>query len=127
MINPSDRLKKKAYLIIVAAFIIGIVTGSLFMNLVAAKPVTVKKASLIDNLTIELNLSPEQREKVDGVYRDSREQTKLILKTVQPQIDSLRQQTKGRVREFLTPHQREIYDNWCNVKDAERKKTEEKR
>ena len=44
MVNPNNILKKKAYLIIIAAFLIGIITGSLLMNLVVAKPTFIKNA-----------------------------------------------------------------------------------
>ena len=52
-------IKSKAYLIIVGAFIIGVVTGSLLMNLVVAKAPPLQKPPLIDELTGELQLSVE--------------------------------------------------------------------
>ncbi len=124
--EPSlGGIKSKAYLIIVGAFIIGVVTGSLLMNLVVAKPPLSPKPPLIDELTRELLLSTEQKSKVDEIYKDSRQRGKDIAKVIQPHIDELRVQTRAKVKIVLNPNQQAKYENWCVQREAERKKKED--
>lgn len=124
--EPSlGGIKSKAYLIIVGAFIIGVVTGSLLMNLVVAKSIPAQKPTLIDELTRDLKLSPEQKGKIDEIYKDSRQRGKDIAKTIQPKLDELRGQTRAKVKEILNPNQQTQYEHWCIQREGERKKKEE--
>lgn len=124
----TSGIKSKAYLIIVGAFIIGVVTGSLLMNLVMANsPINTKKPSLISDLSSELQLSPEQRMKVEQIYTDSRQRGREILKEVEPRLEELRAKTKANVRTQLTLDQQPRYDRWCQKRDAEKKKVAEEK
>lgn len=127
MKQPLSKIKSKAYLIIVGAFSIGVVTGSLLMNLVVANSTPLKKPTVLDELSTEIKLSPEQKNKVDEIYKDSRQRGKEILKSVQPQMDELRAQTKSKIKSLLDPQQQSGYDTWCAKKEAERKKNEERK
>lgn len=118
-------IKSKAYLIIVGAFIIGVVTGSLLMNLVIAKSIPAQKPPLIEELTRELQLSPEQKSKVDDIYKDSRQRGKDIAKGIQPKLDDLRVQTRAKVKEILNSKQQAQYEYWCVQRETDRKKKEE--
>jgi Spy/CpxP family protein refolding chaperone len=84
-------IKSKAYLIIVGAFFIGVVTGSLLMNLVVAKspPTPIAKPTILDDLAIELKLTSEQKAQVGEIYKDSRQKGKDLAKILQPQMDEL--------------------------------------
>jgi Spy/CpxP family protein refolding chaperone len=121
-------IKSKAYLIIVGAFFIGVVTGSLLMNLVVAKvpstPVT--KPTMLDELADELKLTPEQKAQVGEIYKDSRQKGKDLAKALQPQMDELRVQTKAKVKMLLTPEQQARYATWCTRREADRQKNERK-
>ncbi len=127
MKHALGNIKSQAYLIIVGAFVLGIVTGSLLMNLVTANTSVPKKPTMIEELTEELHLSPEQRNKVEEIYKDSRQQGKEIYKTIQPQMDELRARTKTRVKAILDNHQQTRYESWATQKDNERKKDQEKK
>ncbi len=118
-------IKSKAYLIIVGAFIIGVVTGSLLMNLVVAKSLPAQKPSLLEELTRELQLTTEQKSKVDEIYKDSRQRGKDIGKVIQPQLDELRLQTRAKVKTILAPQQQQQFENWCAQREVERKRKEE--
>ena len=120
-------IKSKAYLIIVGAFVIGVVTGSLLMNLVVAKSPPPPKPTLVDELTSELQLSLEQKSKVDEIYKDSRQRGKDLGQIIQPQLDELRVQTRARVKAILTPDQQSRYATWCTQRESERKKNEVKK
>jgi polyhydroxyalkanoate synthesis regulator phasin len=123
----KHTIKSQAYLIIVGAFVLGIVTGSLLMNLVTAKTTFPKKPAMIDELAEELQLSPEQKSKVEDIFRESRQQGKELYKTIQPQMDELRSSTKAKVKAVLNNNQQSRYESWSMKKDAERKKDGEKK
>ena len=112
MERSLSQIKSKAYLIITGAFIIGVVTGILLMNLVVTKSRPLQKLQLIDELTNELKLSTEQKYKVDEIYKESRQRGKDIAKIIQPQIDELRGQTRAKVKMILNPNQQAQYANW---------------
>jgi Spy/CpxP family protein refolding chaperone len=121
-------IKSKAYLIIVGAFFIGVVTGSLLMNLVVAKspPTPIAKPTILDDLAIELKLTSEQKAQVGEIYKDSRQKGKDLAKILQPQMDELRVQTRARVKNVLTPEQQSQYATWCSRRETERQKNERK-
>lgn len=121
MKQSLGSIRSQAYLIIVGAFILGVVTGSLLMNLVMANTSTPKKATMMEELTEELNLSAEQQRKLDQIFKDSRLQGKEVYKTIQPKMDEIRAQTKVRVKAVLDATQQVRYDAWTLQKDAERK------
>lgn len=119
-------IKSKAYLIIVGAFFIGVVTGSLLMNLVVAKSpsISIAKPSMLDELAEELKLTPEQKAQVGEIYKTSRQKGKDLAKVLQPQMEELRMQTKAKVRSILTPEQQIQYTTWCSRREADRQKSE---
>ena len=121
MKQSLGSIRSQAYLIIVGAFILGVVTGSLLMNLVAANTSVPKKATMIEELTEELKLSPEQQRRVDDIFKDSRLQGKEVYKTIQPKMDDIRAQTKAKVKALLDANQQIRYEAWTLQKDAERK------
>ncbi len=128
MEHSLGGIKSKAYLIIVGAFFIGVVTGSLLMNLVVAKAPSAPtvKPTMLDDLAGELQLTPEQKNRVGEIYKDSRQRGKDLAKALQPQMDELRVQTKAKVRNVLTPEQNSQYETWCSRREAERQKNERK-
>ncbi len=127
MQSSLGGIKSKAYLIIMGAFIIGVITGALLMNLVVVKSPPLQKPPLIDELTGELDLSSEQKNKVDEIYKDSRQRGKDLAKVIQPQIDEIRVQTRAKVKTLLNPDQQVRYENWCSNREGTRRKSEEKK
>lgn len=113
-------IKSKAYLIIFAAFFIGVVTGTLLMNLVTAKTVPATKPSLVDELAVELKLLPEQKLKIEEIYQESKQQGKELMKIIQPKMDELKIQAKAKVKNVLNVNQQIQYDSWCSKREAER-------
>ncbi|SPE59162.1 conserved hypothetical protein [Verrucomicrobia bacterium] len=57
----------------------------------------------------ELNLSPEQRERIDAILRESQERSKKIIEPVSPQLREEVKKTKAEFIEVLTPEQRKRF------------------
>jgi len=58
----------------------------------------------------ELDLSPEQRERVDKILKQSQERTRAIIEPISPQIRAEMLRTKDEFRKILTPEQQQRFD-----------------
>ena len=58
----------------------------------------------------ELDLTPEQRERVDKILKESQERTRVIMEPVSPQIRAEMQRTKEEFQSVLTPEQKKRFD-----------------
>ncbi len=58
----------------------------------------------------DLNLTPEQRERIDAILKESQERNRQLMEPVAPQIRLELQRTKEEFRQVLTPEQRARFD-----------------
>lgn len=58
----------------------------------------------------ELNLTAEQRERIDKLISASQERTKKILEPITPKLREDMKQTKAEFRAVLTPEQQQRFD-----------------
>jgi Spy/CpxP family protein refolding chaperone len=58
----------------------------------------------------ELNLTPEQRERIDKIISASQERTRKILEPISPKLREDMKQTKEEFRAVLTPEQQKRFD-----------------
>lgn len=121
----SNNVKKKAYLIIISAFAIGIVTGGLFMNLLVGRSSAIKRSTTsMDNLANELQLDQSQRTQIEKIFQESRQRSKEIVRVVQPQLDELQMQTRAKVQAILRPEQVSQYEIWNQKRNSQKEKGE---
>lgn len=121
----GSGVKNKAYLIILSAFAIGIITGGLLMNLLATGSSAIKRTPTpMDDMANTLGLTADQRTQIEKLFQESRQHSKEIIKTVQPQLDELRMKTREKVQTVLTPEQIPKYQKWNQNRDAQKEKAE---
>ncbi len=58
----------------------------------------------------ELDLTPEQRERIDLILKESQERTRKIMEPVSPQIRDELQRVRAEFRAVLTPEQQVRFD-----------------
>ena len=58
----------------------------------------------------ELDLSAEQRERIDKIIKESQERTRKIMEPIQPELQGELRETKERFLEVLTPEQRARFE-----------------
>jgi Spy/CpxP family protein refolding chaperone len=58
----------------------------------------------------DLDLTPEQRERIDKVLKQSQERTRKVMEPVVPQLHQELQRAKTEFREVLTPGQQDRFD-----------------
>ena len=128
----------KVILATLVIFCSGLVTGAVLVKQFSTKPHTqhrVQQAGnqpappaawhnqqreLMRRMDKELNLTPEQRDRIDKILRESQERTKPIREKIAEEMKSVREQ----IRTELNPEQREKYE--ASLKKMAAKKEEKK-
>jgi len=59
----------------------------------------------------ELDLTPEQREQIDKLLKDSQERTRKIMEPIAPEFHAELQRAKEEFRAVLTPDQQKRFDD----------------
>jgi Spy/CpxP family protein refolding chaperone len=115
--------KRKAQLIIIAAFTLGIVVGAsgqyLFLYKSLSKP-TNSNQEVLDSLTREVKLTNVQRRQVEQIMNDSQAKYQELRIQTRPQYDAVRNETRKRISSILTPEQLSLYEQRNRRLDAER-------
>lgn len=98
-----NRSKQQALMFLLGAVLVGGVLGFSADRMLAndhgrRNP----RATMYD----DLQLTAEQRQRMDALLDASNCERKAVLKTVQPQLDSLRRVARLRMDSVLTPEQR---------------------
>ncbi|MGH9841347.1 MAG: hypothetical protein ACREEM_21545 [Blastocatellia bacterium] len=117
--------KQKAYLIISITFLLGVivgVSGYYLLSPASAPSSTRTVASLTSELTKSLHLDPEQKAQVEAILNDSKRQYQSVKDQMQPQVLSIREATRKRVRDLLLEEQKPLFDQWTRELDAKRER-----
>jgi Spy/CpxP family protein refolding chaperone len=80
-----------------------------------------------ERLYKKLNLSPEQKTKVNTILKDSREKLDKIYSETRPKMDEIRNATKSQIRAELTADQQAKFDQMNARREERRKKRMERR
>ena len=114
-------IRNKAYLIIISAFVIGVITGGLLMNLLVSHSLANKRPlTLMDEMTKALDLTPEQCFEVEKIFQETKLHSKEVIKTVQPKLDELRTKARTRIQTVLRSDQQVKYEKWNQRRDAQK-------
>ncbi|MGH9803386.1 MAG: hypothetical protein ACRD82_23735, partial [Blastocatellia bacterium] len=115
--------KRKAQFIIFAAFVLGIVVGASAQYLLFHRSLNNQAGAtvkIIDELTQRLNLTADQRIRVDQFLADSRRQYQNLDDEFRPQYKAIRMETRKRISVLLTPEQKILFDQYTSELDARR-------
>jgi hypothetical protein len=125
----------KEWRVILAALVIfgaGVVTGALVVNL-SRKPLRPQNVfvgplpgpgvpanvrppwhdqryEFVRRAERQLDLTPEQRQRIDGLVRDSQQRTKTLWEGFSPKLVEEMRKVREQVRDVLTPEQRKRFD-----------------
>lgn len=120
-------MNRKAAFLVVVVFVFGLALGGLSMHLAADRfgvgHAPKKDGSrTVDELTTQLNLSPEQREQLRAVLAETRGKYQAIYEQYRPQMELARQQGRQNIRAILTPEQLPKFEAWLARIDESRRK-----
>lgn len=105
-----------ALLSVVAVFVVGAAIGIVGTHLFYAKrfrppdgPPGFMGGSFIDRLDRHLELTADQRRRIDEILRQRREEAETFRRQMEPQLRELFEATEAGIEEILTPEQRERF------------------
>ena len=88
-----------------------------------------RRQRIVDRLTTQLQLSPDQQKKVETILEDGHKRITAIYRQSQdqarPQYDAVHTEIRTRIRAVLTPAQQPKFDDFLKRLDAERKAREQ--
>lgn len=123
---------RKAALWVGLVFVLGLglggVAGYLFAHqkytVTSAAPTSdaVRRAQKVQELTKLANLTPDQSQQVDAIISEIQGQIRSIRKTTEPEIDTVRQKGRDRIRAILTADQKPQFEEFIRKLDEERKR-----
>lgn len=117
--------KRKAHLIVVTAFILGIAVGASGQYLLSyqASPQSASTpADVADELTRVLNLDQPQRSQIIQILSDCQKQNHDLKEQTRPQFQAIRENGRNRIRALLSPEQGLLFNQWIRDLDAKREK-----
>jgi hypothetical protein len=131
--NPDTRQKAGLWLAVV--FALGLAIGAVFgynfahKSFAAGRPPVPtslsepeRRAARVADMTRELQLTPEQSQKVDTVLHQAHDEMRTIREKSDADMDAVRQKARSEMRTFLTPEQLPKYEAFVKKVDEERKK-----
>jgi Spy/CpxP family protein refolding chaperone len=98
------QVRIAAIIIFVLGFTAGILALNVYRGLAWGR-----QGNRIDELAERLQLSAEQKTKVQEIFSDTREQLRATRQEMEPRMAEIRRQADGRLQTVLTPEQWEKF------------------
>ncbi len=128
--NPQDRMQARLWLAIV--FVLGVAIGVTFGYSFAHRSYASttapqmsepeRRAKRVAMMTQEIGLTAEQSQKLDAIILEAHGEMKKVRDKSDADLDAIRQNARGQMREFLTPEQKPKFEEFVRKLDEERKK-----
>ena len=133
----SNKTRREAALLVFVVFLLGLLVGGVGNHLWGERvwgrqepPAHVgppSRAQLVSAFTRELQLTPEQQDKIGAIIDDTRTQVRALYSPLDAQHEKIRQQCRDRIRAVLTPEQSPKFDAFMQRIDEQRRKDQAQR
>ena len=130
----QGRTKLKMWLVLVAVFVLGSVTGVALTGLYRSRaagdrPETREKAmhERFEKMRTELKLTDEQTKAVQAIIDETRTEYRALRTELRPRFEEPRQKARARIRALLTPEQQQKFDGMIAQQDAQRDEQQKSR
>lgn len=90
-------------------FVLGFTAGILALNVYRGLARNGGPGSRFEELSERLQLTPDQKTKVQEIFGDTREQLRALRRESEPKVEEIRRQADGRLQTVLTPAQWEQF------------------
>ena len=103
-----NNIVKNRWQVRVAAaviFVLGFTAGILALNVYRGYVRAGAPRDRIEQLSERLNLTPDQKTKVQEIFSDTREQLRALRRESEPRVTEIRRQADERFQQVLTPEQ----------------------
>src|SRR5215207_5888469 len=101
--NNASKNRWQVRIAATIIFVLGFTAGILALNVYrgwARNP-----GNRMDELSERLQLTADQKTKVQEIFGDTREQLRAVRRETEPRMDEIRRQADGRLQTVLTPEQ----------------------
>lgn len=129
--NPS-RMRIAGMALLVVTFAVGMLAGTAFGRVLSARePDGAAAAAECEqkrgphHIFDELDLTPEQRARIDGIMASRRERTDSLWQTDGTRIRASVDSTRAEIRAVLTPEQATEYDRLRAERDEKKRRERE--
>jgi hypothetical protein len=122
--------KRKAHLIVITAFVLGVavgVSGQYLLSHQSPPPAASTPIDVADEMTRAVRLDQSQRSQVIQILGDCQKQSQELREQTRPQFQSIRENARNRIRALLSPEQLVSFNQWIKDLDARREKREERK
>lgn len=103
--DSTSRNKWQVRAAAIVIFLLGFVAGSLALQAYRAWARGRSPEDRFEQLANRLQLTADQRTKVQQIFGDTRQQLQALRKESEPRVNDIRQQTDQRLQKVLTPEQ----------------------
>jgi Spy/CpxP family protein refolding chaperone len=122
--------KQRAAVWVAVVFLLGVLLGGVVGYVFAHHPVSAnaplspqeRRAQKVEELTRVANLTPEQRQQLEGILTQLHSEYKTLHEQSDAQIDQARQKGRNQIRAILTPEQKPKFEEFLRKMDEERKR-----
>jgi Spy/CpxP family protein refolding chaperone len=121
--------KRKAHVIVVTAFVLGIAVGAAGQFLLSQPPPPVASTpvDVADEMARAAQLDQSQRSQVIQILGDCQKQSQDLREQTRPQYQAIRERARNRIRAILSPEQLVSFNQWIKDLDARREKKQERK
>jgi len=124
----NNKTRREAALLVIVVFLLGALVGGLATHVwsihAAAVGIPHGPDQLIDQLSRDLQLTPDQLKQVTQIVDETHAQVRALYAPIDAQREQIRQQARERTRAILTPDQKVKFEAFLHHLDEERKKEE---
>jgi Spy/CpxP family protein refolding chaperone len=103
--NNVTRNRWQVRVAAVIIFVLGFTAGILALNVYRGVVRGGGQGNRFDALSERLNLTADQKTKVQEIFSDTREQLRAVRQETEPKMQEIRRQADGRLQTVLTPDQ----------------------
>src|SRR5271169_1274297 len=131
---PSDDREKRAIVLVVIVFVLGIALGGLDDHLwgnhvwaAHSTPSRPTSTQRVQEMTNQLSLSPDQQKQILAIIDETRAKWQTVNEATAKELGQTREDARNRIRATLTPEQLPKYEEFNRKLDEERKRREQER
>ena len=127
----EPTVQQKASLWLAVIFLLGIALGGVLgyafaHRSYAAAPGQLtaeqRRAQKREQLAREVGLNPEQQSQIAAILDQAQAESKAIHAVSDPQLEAVRQKSRDRIRQLLTPEQKPKFEEFLRKMDEDRKR-----
>jgi len=128
------RTRLKIWLVLVAVFVLGSVTGAALTGLYRSRasgdrPEARERAmhERFEKMRQQLNLTDQQTTAVRAILDETRNEYRALKTELRPRFEEPRQKARARIRALLTPEQQQKFDAMVVQQDAQHEEEQKSR